>query len=166
MSKRKSLENIRYNKSIQKRINIDINNYREYSEKYSSIEIEIISIKNKYGKFINIEKEDKKYYHIYFNDNKEKEIKRKSLNKNDNVSKINIIIEHQIKSFSELFKYCKSIKSINFKKFYRNNITDMHSMFDGCSSLKDVNLNNFNTNNVTYMFSLVIRPLASPDARA
>ena len=79
MSKRKSLETIRYNKSIQKRMNIDINNYRENSEKYSSIEIEIIPIKNKYGKFIYFKnEEDKKYYHIYFNDNIEEEIKRTS----------------------------------------------------------------------------------------
>ena len=34
LHKRKSLEIIKYNKNIQKRINIDINNYREYSEKY------------------------------------------------------------------------------------------------------------------------------------
>ena len=42
MSERKYLETIRYNKSIQKRINININ------------------------------EEDKKYFHIYFNDNKKK----------------------------------------------------------------------------------------------
>ena len=72
ISERKSLlETIRYNKSIQKRIGISINHYKAYSEKYSSIELEIIPIKDKYGKFINI-KEDKEYYHIYFNDNKKK----------------------------------------------------------------------------------------------
>ena len=31
-------------------------------------------MKGKYGKFININEEDKKYFHIYFNDNKKKEI--------------------------------------------------------------------------------------------
>ena len=35
MSKRKSLETIRYNKNIQKRINININHYKAYSEEYS-----------------------------------------------------------------------------------------------------------------------------------
>ena len=39
--KRRTLKTIRYNKSIQKRINININHYKKYSEKYSSIEIEI-----------------------------------------------------------------------------------------------------------------------------
>ena len=46
----------------------------------------------------------KKYFHIYFNDNKE-EIKKTELNKEDKVSKINIIIDHQIKTFYLLF-YC------------------------------------------------------------
>ena len=37
MTERKSLETIRYNKSIQKRINININHYKAYSEIYSYI---------------------------------------------------------------------------------------------------------------------------------
>ena len=97
MTERKSLETIRYNKSIQKRVDININHYKAYSEKYSSIELDIIPIKDKYGKFININEEDKKYFHIYFNDNKNREIENTSLNKNDNVSKISIIIDYQIK---------------------------------------------------------------------
>ena len=111
-------------------------------------------MKNKYDTFINIEDEDKKYYHIYFNDNKKEEIKRWFLNENDNVSKIHIIIDFQVTSFSNLFNNCKSIESINFKKFYRNNITNMSHMFYGCSSLKELNLNNFNTNNVTDMYHM------------
>ena len=73
--KKKSLEIIKYNKNIKNRINISIKDYKEYSEIYSSIEIEIKPVKNKFGKFINIKKENEKYYHIYFNDNKE-EIKK------------------------------------------------------------------------------------------
>ena len=151
MSKRKSLETIRYNKSIQKRINININHYKAYSEEYSSIELDIIPMKGEYGKFININEEDKKYFHIYFNDNKKKEIERTYLDEDENVSKISIIIDYQIKSFSELFYYCDCIESIKFKKFYRNNVTNMSRMFSGCSSLKELNLNNYNTNNVTSM---------------
>ena len=75
MSKRKSLEKIRYNKNIQKRINININHYKVYSEEYSSIELDIIPMKGNYGKFININKEDKKFIYIYFNDNKKKKLK-------------------------------------------------------------------------------------------
>ena len=118
MQKRISLKIIKYNINIQKRLNININNYKDFSEKFSSIELEIIPIQNKYGSFINLEEEEEKYFHIYFNDNKE-EIKKTKLNEEDKVSKINIIIDYQIKSFKELFscRYC--IESLNFKKFYR-----------------------------------------------
>ena len=153
LTERKYLETIRYNKSIQKRIHINISHYKAYFE---TIELDIIPMKGEYGKFININEEDKKYFHIYFNDNKKKEIENTLLYKDDNVSKISIIIDYQIKSFSELFADCKCIESIKFKKFYRNNITNMSYMFSGCSSLKELNLNNFNTNNVTnmwYMFN-------------
>ena len=154
MSERKYLETIRYNKSIQKRINININHYKAYSETKTSIELDIIPMKGgKYGKFININEEDKKYFHIYFNDNKKKEIEINSLYK-DNVSKISIIIDYQIKSFSKLFYYCEYIESIKFKKFYRNNITNMSKMFYRCSSLKELNLDNFNTNKVTDMSNM------------
>ena len=151
MSERKSLETIRYNKSIQKRMHISINHYKTFSETKTSIELDIIPMKGEYGKFINIKEEDKRNIHIYFNDNRNKEIENTSLDKDYNVSKISIIIDYQIKSFSELFYYCECIESIKFKKFYRNNITNMSDMFFGCSSLKELNLNNFNTNNVTNM---------------
>ena len=75
MSERKYLETIRYNKNIQKRINININHYKAYSETKTSIELDIIPMKGEYGEFININEEDKKYFHIYFNDNKKKKLK-------------------------------------------------------------------------------------------
>ena len=146
---------MKYNKYIKKRINININDFKEYSEKYSSIEIEIKLVNNKYSEFINIEKEEKKYYHIYFNNSKE-EIKGNYINKDEEIKIIKIIIDYQVKSFEWLFYYCDCIESIYFKKFYRNNITNMNYMFFRCSSLKELNLNNFNTNNVTnmsYMFN-------------
>jgi len=77
-------------------MNININNYKEYSEKYSSIEIEIKPMKNKYGPFINIQVDKEEYYHIYYNDNKDKDIIDTYLNENDKVSKINIIIEYHV----------------------------------------------------------------------
>ena len=152
--KKKSLDIIKYNKNIKERINISIKDYKDYSEIYSSIEIEIKPVKNKYGKFINMN-ENEKYYHIYFNDNKE-EIKRNYFNENENISKFKIIIDYQVKSFEKLFYDCRCIEYIYFKKFYRNNINNMFGMFSACSSLKELNLSNYNTNNVTnmkFMFS-------------
>ena len=144
--KKKSLDIIKYNNNIKERINISIKDYKEYSE---LIEIEIKPIKIKYGKFINMNKNEI-YYHIYFNDNKE-EVKRNFLNLNENVSKIKIIIDYQVTSFDSLFYNCECIEYIYFKKTCRNNINNMRYMFWGCSSLKELNLSNFNTNNVTDM---------------
>ena len=53
MPKRKSLETIRYNKSIQKRMHISINHYKAYFETKIPIELDIIP-KFGYGDFINI----------------------------------------------------------------------------------------------------------------
>ena len=69
--KKKILDVVKYNKNIKDRINISIKDYKEYSEIYSTIEIELKPANKKYGKFININKENKIYYHIYFNNNKE-----------------------------------------------------------------------------------------------
>ncbi len=155
LSKRKSLNFIKYNKNIQNKIDININDYKEFSEIYSSIEMEIIPVNNKYGKFINIKNQgDLKYFHIYFDNNKE-EIKRNHLDKNENIKKIKVILEHQVESFEDLFRDCECVESIYFKKFCRNNIKNMEGMFYNCSSLKELNLSNFNTDNVTnmrYMF--------------
>ena len=114
---KKKLNIVRYNKKMQNRLNI---NFKDYKEFYN-IDIEIITCDKKYGRFININEKDI-YYHIYFNDN-EKEIKnRYSIGKKDKVTKIKIRIDYQVKSFEKLFFNCICIKSINFKKFYRDNI--------------------------------------------
>ena len=121
MTIKKKLEIVKYNKRIQNRLNLSVKDYKEYSETFTPIEIEIIPTKDEYGRFVNINKNDKLYYHIYFNDNK-KEIKNKyEIDEQDKVKKIKIIIDYQVKSFKELFSRCYCIESINFKKFYRNN---------------------------------------------
>ena len=153
IKKNKLLNITKYNKKFQKRLNININNYKEYSQLYSSIEIELTLADNIYGKFINISDKEREYYHIYF-DNSIEEIKRNYLENNEKVRMIKIVINYQVKSFKELFKFCKCIYSIFFKQFYRNNITDMSSMFSNCLSLKELNLSNFNTNNVTNMSNM------------
>ena len=153
---KKTLNISKYNNKIKKRINININEYKEYSEKYSSIEIEIKPFKDEHGEFINFSSENEKYYHIYFNNN-EVEVKRKYIKKNEQIKIIKIIIDYHIQSLEGLFEDCNCIESIDFKKFYRNNIYDMSGMFFLCLSLKELNLNNFNTNNVTDMNGMFFR---------
>ena len=101
LQKLKLFELIKCNKSIQNSLKMNINSYKEFHETNTPIEIEIIPVEKFYGKFINIEENgDMLYYHIYFNDSND-EIKRNSFSyKNENVSKIKVIIEHEIKSFS------------------------------------------------------------------
>ena len=150
LRKKKSLYIIKYNKNIQNRLNISIKDYKEYSEINSPIEIEIIPISGILSKYIRINQNEEKYFHIYINNSKE-EIKRNYIEKNKKIKNIKIIIDPQITSFEKLFEDCEYIKSINFKKFHRNNITDMASMFRGCSSLEKINFNDFNTSNVIHM---------------
>ena len=101
---------IKFNKNIKNRIDVGVKDYKECSEKYSSIEIEIIPINNKYGKFINI-KEEEIYYHIYFNNNEE-EIKRNYIKEDEDIKIIRIKIDYQVKSFENLFINCECIEYI------------------------------------------------------
>ena len=114
MTKRKKLEIVKYNKKVQNRLDLGVKDYKEYSETFTPIEIEIIPKKGEYDKFINIKENDELYYHIYFNDNNE-EIKNKyEIYEEDKVTKIKIIIDYQVKSFKKLFDNCECIESINF----------------------------------------------------
>ena len=154
ISKKKKFEIVKYNKRIQNRLDLSIKDYKEFCETFTLIVIEIIPKKGEYGEFIHINKNDKLFYHIYFNDNKKVKNKYKIkeedgvtkreyyIKEEDKVTKIKIIIDYQVKSFKKLFYKCEYIESINFKKFYRNNIIDMSHMFYCCSSLKELNLTN------------------------
>ena len=62
ITKKKKLEIVKYNKKIKNRISLCVKDYKEYSETFTTIEIEIIPKKGKYGEFININKNDKLYY--------------------------------------------------------------------------------------------------------
>ena len=60
LKKGKVLNIVKYNENIKKRININTNDYKEYSENYSSIEIEIKPVSKKYMI---------KFFFIFFNIN-------------------------------------------------------------------------------------------------
>ena len=147
----KQFQLIKYNKKIQNKIEISLQDYQLFKK----IIIEIIPIKkNDKNKFINIPKEKKNYYHIYFNKDK-KEMKRNYFTQKSKVESIKIVIDEKITSLFELFKRCDCIEKINFIRFNRSNIKNMNYMFYECSSLKELNLKNFNTDNVinmNYMF--------------
>ena len=148
LKENKLLNIIHYNKIYQKMMKIKL---KDYKNQFSKIEIEIIPEKNIYDNFINVaNKIIKENVYIYFNNDKE-EIKRYVLNKDDNISKIKLIIDYQILSFNELFSNSNCIESICFKKFYRKNINNMNGMFHMCILLKEIYFSNFNTDSVTDM---------------
>jgi len=154
LKQEKSLNIIRYNKGIQNRLEINRNDYI----KCSKIEIEIILWEGKRDlpySFINVNKEDEQYFHVYFDDN-EKEIKKYSLGTEEKVNKIKIIIYYGVKSLKKLFYLCYKNKKITFKKFNIYDITDMNQMFGECAGLIELNLSNFYTNNVTDMSCMFI----------
>ena len=97
LQKKNFLKIIRLNKNIQNKLNLNINDYKKYSELYSSIEIEIIPVKTKFCKFINIpNNKTKSYFHIYINNRKE-EVNINNINLNEKIKKIKVIIDYQIK---------------------------------------------------------------------
>ena len=144
---KRKLEIVRYNKYLQRRLGVDITQYKMFA----IIEIELIPAKNKYGKFININnQEEEQYFHIYFNDSNE-EINRNYLLENEKIDKIKIIIDFKVTSFYELFSYCECIESISFTNFYKKNINNMSFMFYKCTSLTKINFSNYITMNVENM---------------
>ena len=107
LSKNKFMNIIRYSKKYQKLVNKKL---KDYKNEYFKIEIEIIPKENIYGNFINIAiKITKENVNFFFNNNNE-EIKRSFITKNDNITKIKIIIRHKINSLNYFFKDCKCIK--------------------------------------------------------
>ena len=66
IKKNKSLEIMKHNKALQKRLSLGINNYKDFCQLYTPIEIEIKLDENKYGEFIKINNKEKDYYHNLF----------------------------------------------------------------------------------------------------
>ena len=138
ITKKKTLEIMNYNKKLQRRVKLTFNDYKEFSQLYSSIILELNLIENKYDKFINIQEDEEDFFHICF-DNSKEEIKRDYLKQNEKVKIVKVKINYQVESFHDLFGNCKCIGSIFFKQFNRINITNMSYMFSNCSSLKEIN---------------------------
>ena len=157
LSKRKYLSLIINNKNLQNKLNITIDTYIKYS---NQIEVEIIPDKNKIqiddnsNKFINIiEKNDEPFYHMYFNWGKE-EIKRDYIKHNENITKINILIELEVKSILFLFYKSLCIKEIKFIKFNRTDFTDYQHVFYSCINLINLDISKLKTDKVTIMTNM------------
>ena len=84
MKKNKSLKIVKNNKKLQKKLNLSINDYKEYTQLFSPIEIELEVDGKIYQQFIQTTSIGE-YYHIYFDDSNE-EIYINFLKENDTVN--------------------------------------------------------------------------------
>ena len=144
-----------HSKSLQEKLEINLEDYKEYYyTRNKRIEFELIPISklvpdtNYY--FIK-RKEPKDYYHIYFNNDKNNEIKRNYITYKDKIKKITIKLDKELKSLAGLFTDCTVIKEIKFTKFYRDDFTDLKELFYGCLSLEKLDVTEFKTSNVKNM---------------
>ena len=157
IQKKKMFNIIKYNKNMQEKLGIEINDY----EKYSNVIIEIIPIKVKIGKkkkIIEIQGYDKKYCKIIMTDvkNDDYEIYRGYIFPEDNSVKITITLDYRFDRFSYLFSKCDGIKSVDFIKYNRKDIEDINHMFSECSNLEYANISNINLDsiiNMSYLFA-------------
>ena len=60
----------------------------------------------------------------------------------------------KVTNMSNMFNYCKKLKSIDVSKLNTDNVTDMSGMFLYCSEVSEFNFSNFNTEKVTDMSSM------------
>ena len=146
----KILRIFNYNKCLQKRFNISINDYKD---KYYQTMIEIKPGQTKKNirenVFVRILRNFYNNYHIYFDEDKN-EIKRNYLEYNEKIKKITIYIDYKVKSLKALFLYC-NVEEIKFIKYKRKDIIDMSLMFYGCHLLTNLDISKLNTENVKYM---------------
>ena len=127
---------IRYNKNLQKKLNITIKDYNLLYKIYSKIELEIIPTSGKIQTDEIIKRNYKEsFYHITYNYENNKSIKKKR-----NLKSIHIIIDTEFETLNGLFKDCVGIYKFKFLKYKRIDVTDMSEMFSGCFNMVDVDL--------------------------
>ena len=158
ITKKRLLKLIKPNKKLQSLLKISLNDYINFGK--IVIDVFPLVTSDEDEKFINYEKKDESYYHIYLNDDT-KELKfniikrlfvdKNYISKEDNIKKIRIMIDKEITSLKGLFEDCVCLQEINFIAFENAQITDMSDMFSGCLSLKKLNILNINTERVTKM---------------
>ena len=92
---------VKYNKKIQNKLNLKIKDFEEGLKYYSLIEFELKIKKDEFGKFINVlNKKDKHFYHIYFNEDRI-ETKRRYVKQNEKIDKIKIVLGYGVLSFEK-----------------------------------------------------------------
>ena len=140
------------NKTLQKKLNVTIDTYIQYS---NQIEIEICFDINRYcigeydcNKIYHIKNEnEKKFYQLYIDKNEIENVEKNSNGK----CKLKLLIDSGIKSISKLFYRCRCVEEIKFIKFNRADFIDYSYMFYGCDQLINLDISKLKTDNVNDM---------------
>ena len=85
-------------------------------------------------------RENKNYYHIYFGNDLNTQIKRNYITYQDKIKKIIIKIDMELKSLRGLFHDCTAIKEFKFTKLNRDDFTDIQDLFYGCINLEKIDI--------------------------
>ena len=143
--KRHSFQIIRYNKTIQRKADITLEDYHKQYKLYSKIELEIIPMERRDLNLNDIIRRDynKSYYHIYINNNKKELGPKSDTLYNAKVKKIKIIIDTEFESLKGLFMDCIDISKLKFLRYKRIDVTDMSDMFSGCINLVELDFSKF-----------------------
>ena len=157
----KLLDIIKYNKNIQKRLNIGINDYIEYYNKIIIDIFPVLQVNNCYNnKFINIPVGEESYYHIYFNNDKN-ETKLNYFSKDLS----NLFVYHHY-NLNDFFDDDKNEEKLNDSYYFPKDITkikviidskikSLNKLFYKCEGIEKINFIKFNRkdiNNMSYMF--------------
>ena len=140
---------IKYNKSLQKKLGISINDYKECNQ--IIFELKTTKTERRKKKIINIDSNNKSFVRIYINDSQDEYKNNYIIDNEGETTKIKIEIYSGTKILKNLFKNCEFIEEINCVKFNNKNFIDMKGMFYGCKRLTKLNLLNFHTDKVTNM---------------
>lgn len=62
--------------------------------------------------------------------------------------KLEIVLLDNIKTFKNMFKGCKRLKSVTLNKINTTSISDVSSMFEGCTGLNEVKFEKMNISNI------------------
>ena len=155
VAKRKYYLLFQHNKNFQKKLDLNLEDYKDLHKKiFLTIELELIpckQLKPDIKHYFIRTRENKSYYHIYFN-NDSIETDRNYLTNFDKVAKIKIKIDMDLKS--EIFYGCSSLDKLDIKLFKTSNVTKMNWMFCLCESLTELDIINFDTSNVIEMMNL------------
>ena len=152
LAKKPYLGIMKYNKKLQNKLGITIQDYKDYNEIIIELFPKKVDIYENI--FINRKDEYKSSIHIFFNDNEESEINRNYITSSDHVWKIKVVLDWEIKSLKGLFKNCSCIKEIKFTNFSTSRIEDMSEMFYDCSNLNKIDFEKFKTDQVKFMDSI------------